>query len=190
MIETGFIILIHQLIFQGMFTAKNIYLRRNTRKQIHGKNKEAVNFIFFSALFIGVAFASAFLEQPLGKVQLLSSFFSMTLGILLLSLNLIISIASLISLRDSWRVGILEDQKTELIVTGIYRFTRNPYFLSYLLMFAAYTILLQNLVLLGLSIAGFFLIHKMIRKEEEYLYSVHGDAYIRYKRDAPRYIII
>ena len=94
------------------------------------------------------------------------------------------------NLKDSWRVGVLEDQKTELVTTGIYRFTRNPYFLSYFLMFAAYTVLLQNLTLLGLSILGFLFVHKMIMKEERYLYSVHGDVYVEYKTKVPRYVII
>ena len=91
---------------------------------------------------------------------------------------------------DSWRVGVLEDQKTELVTTGIYRFTRNPYFVSYFLMLAAYTVLLQNFILFGLSILGFLFVHKMIIKEEKYLYSVHGDAYVEYKTKVPRYVII
>ena len=57
-------------------------------------------------------------------------------------------------------------------------------------MFAAYTILLQNLLLFGLSIFGFLFMHNMILKEEKYLYSVHGAAYGRYKNKVPRYIII
>jgi len=94
------------------------------------------------------------------------------------------------NLKDSWRVGVLEDQKTELVTTGIYRFTRNPYFVSYFLMFAAYTVLLQNFILFGLSILGFLFVPKMIMKEEKYLYSVHGDAYVEYKTKVPRYVII
>ena len=96
----------------------------------------------------------------------------------------------MIHLKDSWRVGVLEEQKTELITTGIYRFTRNPYFVSYLLTLVAYTVLLQNVILLGLSIVGFGCVHRMVMKEEAYLYSVHGDAYLQYKMKVPRYIIL
>jgi len=82
-----------------------------------------------------------------------------------------------------------ENQKTKLITSGIYRFTRNPYFVSYLLMFASYTVFLQNLILLGLSILGFIFVHTMILREEKYLYSVHGDNYVRYTSKVPRYLI-
>ena len=94
----------------------------------------------------------------------------------------------MVNLKDSWRVGVLEDQKTELITSNIYRFTRNPYFVSYFLMFASYTVIQQNLILLGLSLLGFLLIHKMIIKEEKYLYTKHGDTYLQYKKKVPRYI--
>ncbi len=188
--ETWFIILLHQLVFQGMFVTKNITLRRKTGKQIRGNNREATISIVFFVLFIGVAVGISILKQPFGEVQLLNGFFAMILGLVLLFLNLIVSGASLTNLKDSWRVGVLEDQKTELIATGIYRFTRNPYFVSYLLMFAAYTILLQNLILFGLSIIGFLFVHKMTIKEEKYLYSVHGDAYVQYKTKVPRYVIV
>ncbi len=173
-----------------MFIIKNITLQRKIGKQIRGKNIEATVSIIFFAFFIGVALSISFLRQPLGETRLSDAFLSMIPGLAILSLNLLVSGASLINLRDSWRVGVLENQKTELVTTGIYRFTRNPYFVSYLLMFAAYTVILQNLILLGLSMFGFLFIHKMIMKEEKYLYSVHGDAYVQYKKKVPRYIIM
>jgi hypothetical protein len=41
------IILIHQLIFQGMFAMKSIILRIKTGKQIRGNNTEANVYIVF-----------------------------------------------------------------------------------------------------------------------------------------------
>jgi len=190
MIENWAIILIHQFVFQGMFVTKNILLRRQTGKQIRGKNKEANVSIIFFITFIGIAFGISALNLPFSTVHLLSSATAIILASILLLVNVIIALLSLLHLKESWRVGVIEGQKTELITTGIYKFTRNPYFVSYLLMFAAYTILLQNLVLLSLSFVGFFLIHKMITKEEEYLYASHGSDYSNYKKKIPRYIIV
>ncbi len=190
MSETWLVILMHQLVFQGMFVMKNIILHRKIGKQIRGKNIEANVSIVFFAFFIGAAVWISILKQPFGKIHLLNDHIAITLGFGLLFLNLVVSGASLLNLKDSWRVGVLEDQKTELVTTGIYRFTRNPYFVSYFLMFAAYTVLLQNLILFGLSILGFLIVHKMIMKEEKYLYSVHGDTYEQYKMKVPRYMII
>ena len=190
MSETWLVILLHQLVFQGMFIMKNLILSRKIGKQIRGKNIEATISIVYFAFFICVALVMSFLKQPFGKIQLLNDLLVRIIGFFLLFMNLVISGASLINLKDSWRVGVLEDQKTELVTAGIYRITRNPYFVSYFLMFAAYTIFLQNTILLGLSILGFIFVHKMVIKEEQYLHSVHGDSYLEYKIKVPRYIII
>ncbi len=123
-------------------------------------------------------------QQPIGKIQFLNDVFTMIVGLGLLVLNMIISTASLMGLKDSWRVGVLEDQKTELVTTGIYNFTRNPYFLSYALMLAAYTIILQNLLLFFLSICGFWLVHYMVLKEEQYLLSTHKNTICSIKKSA------
>jgi len=173
-----------------MFVMKNIILYRKIGEQIRGKNIEATLSIAFFALFICVALGLSFFKHPFGEMQLLNVSLAGTLGLGLLFLNLLVSGASLMNLKDSWRVGVLEDQKTDLVTTGIYRFTRNPYFVSYFLMFAAYTVLLQNWILFGLSICGFLFVHQMIIREEAYLYSVHGDAYVQYKLNVPRYLIV
>ncbi|MCA9932976.1 MAG: isoprenylcysteine carboxylmethyltransferase family protein [Ardenticatenaceae bacterium] len=187
MIEAWLVILIHQIVFQGMFVIKNVALKKKFGKPIRGNNKEANLSIALFVVFIAVSLLISMWKQPIGEVLILSKSLSMILGLVLLFLNLVISAASLVGLKDSWRVGVLEEQKTELISSGIYRFTRNPYFLSYLVMFMAYTVILQNIMLLVLAILAFLLIHKMILREEEYLYSVHGADYIQYKQKVPRY---
>jgi len=187
--EIWIVILLHQFLFQGMFVAKNVILRRKIRKKIRGKNTEATLSIIFFSTIIFVAFSISYFELSFGKTQFLNQPLAMVIGLALLALNLVVSGASLVDLGDSWRVGVLEDQKTELVTSGIYRFSRNPYFLSYLLMFAAYTVLLQNLILLGLSMAAVFFVHRMILREEKYLSTEHASAFAQYKSKVPRYLI-
>ena len=190
MTETWIIILIHQLIFQGMFVAKNSILSKKLGQGIRGKNIEATISVIFFAFFIVVAFAIGLFKPSFAEVHLISIPIATTIGITLILLNLIISATSLINLRDSWRVGVLEDQKTELVTSGIYQFSRNPYFASYFTMFAAYTVMTQSLILLALSTIGFLVTHKMVLKEEKYLFSMHGDDYLQYKNSVPRYLVI
>jgi protein-S-isoprenylcysteine O-methyltransferase Ste14 len=86
-------------------------------------------------------------------------------------------------------VGVIEEQQTALVESGIYRYSRNPYFLAYLLMFAAYTVLLQSALLLGLSAIGFILVHAMVLREEKHLAMLHPQAYREYCQRVPRYLI-
>lgn len=93
-----------------------------------------------------------------------------------------------IKMGCSWRVGIDEKVKTDLITTGVYKYIRNPTYLGlYLLnlgvwlIWPTWTIFLLNLVfILFLDI--------QVRCEEDYLLKVHGDRFSEYKSGTKRYI--
>ena len=185
--EATWIILLHQALFQGLFMAKNISLKIKLGKPIRGNNAEANRAVGFFILFIALALYLAATDRG----NDISGFGLITgLSLSLLGLNLIFAIASLRDLGKSWRVGVIEEQETTLIEEGVYRYSRNPYFVSYLLLFAAYTLLLKSILLLVLSVIGFALVHAMIRREEAYLDRVHGETYLRYKQRVPRYLLL
>lgn len=189
MTVAALVIVIHQIVFQSMFFAKNILLRRRLRMTISGENREAQRSVGFIVLFILCSILPGQFDVRVGTVDLIQRDTALTIAVALLAANLVIAAASLAGLGDSWRVGVLEDQQTELVEQGIYRFSRNPYFLSYLIMFIAYSILLRNVILLVLSLVGFALIHAMVLKEERHLNVLHGEVYRRYRERVPRYIL-
>lgn len=190
MSEAFLIIVLHQLLFQGAFAAKNLLLRIKLGKPIRGKNSEARIAVMFFALFIALALFLAWSGTRFGAVHWLETNTSTTVALFFLAFNLLVGITSLRDLGESWRVGVIDEQVTELVEAGIYRFSRNPYFVSYLLMFAGYTVLLQNGFLLLLSLVGAGLVHNMIRREEHYLETVHGEEYREYRRRVPRYLLL
>lgn len=183
------VIVVHQLLYQGMFFTKNALLRRRLGQPIRGRNPEATLSISFFAGFIALSLWLAYSGSDWGRYPRLSDDAALLLSLPLLAANLVIGLVSLRDLGDSWRVGVIEEQQTALVDTGIYRYSRNPYFVAYLLMFAAYTVLLQNLVLLALTALGFFLIHLMVLREERYLAAKHPADYPAYCRRVPRYLL-
>ena len=187
--DATLVLLVHQLLFQGMFFAKNIALQRKLGRSVRGANPEASLAIAFFVIFIALSLLLAQTGSEWGKFALLSDRTAQTLCLLLLVANLLVAAASLQGLGDSWRVGVIEEQQTVLVETGIYRYSRNPYFLAYLLMFLAYTLLLQSALLLGLSAIGFVLVHAMVRREEQYLARLHPQGYHEYCQRVPRYLI-
>lgn len=186
--EATLVILVHQILYQGMFFAKNALLRRKLGKPIRGHNPEASLSIAFFALFIGLSIWLAQADVPPGRYPVLNAGFALLVGLALLGANLLIGLASLRDLGDSWRVGVIEEQQTALVESGIYGFSRNPYFVAYLLMFAGYTVLLQSAILLVLSAVGFMLIHLMILREEKHLVTLHPQDYQAYRQRVPRYL--
>jgi len=173
-----------------MFFAKNISLRRRLRMPIRGRNREANLAAGFFGLFIIFSVLLGLFDAPPETVNQVARSTATAVALSLLAVNLFVGAASLVGLRDSWRVGVLEDQHTDLIEGGIYRFSRNPFFLSYLIMFAAYTVLLQNIILLFLSLVGFAITHAMVLKEEKHLTTLHGEKYYQYQKRVPRYLVI
>lgn len=184
------ILIVHQLLYQGMFVAKNFLLKKKLGKSIRGKNKEATVAILFFVVFIGLSLAYASKLITWGNVNVLPAEITTIVATTFLVSSLLVALFALIGLRDSWRVGVQENQKTELITSGIYAYSRNPYFVSYILLFLGYTLLLSNLILLGLTVAGFISIHMMILKEEQYLRSTHGEAYKEYCEKTARYMLV
>ena len=55
---------------------------------------------------------------------------------------------SVLCMKDSWRAGIPDKDKTELVTTGIYAFSRNPAFLGFDLMYIGVLLLYGNLLTL------------------------------------------
>lgn len=48
-------------------------------------------------------------------------------------------------MRDSWRAGIDRTQKTKIINTGIYRYSRNPAFVGFDLLYIGMRLAFSNI---------------------------------------------
>lgn len=85
-----------------------------------------------------------------------------------------IFLLSVLCMKDSWRAGIPDKDKTELVITGIYRFSRNPAFLGFDLMYVGVLLLYGNLLTLGFSVFAIVMLHLQILQEERYLVNTFG----------------
>ena len=100
----------------------------------------------------------------------------------------VIFLLSVLCMRDSWRAGIPDKDKTELVTTGIYRFSRNPAFLGFDLMYVGVLLLYGNLLTLGFSGFAIVMLHLQILQEEQYLVNTFGTPYQEYCRHVSRYL--
>lgn len=112
------------------------------------------------------------------------------IGIGIAAAGVLIFIAAMLTMRDSWRAGIPEKDKTELVTTGIYRLSRNPAFLGFDLMYLGLLIAFFNIVHLLFVLYAVVMLHLQILQEEQFLTATFGDKYIEYKRNAGRYFIL
>ena len=98
-----------------------------------------------------------------------------------------IFLLSVLCMKDSWRAGIPDKDKTELVTTGIYRFSRNPAFLGFDLMYVSVLLLYGNLLTLSFSAFAIVMLHLQILQEERYLMNTFGAPYQEYCRHVFRY---
>ena len=89
---------------------------------------------------------------------------------------------------NSWRVGIDEKVKTELVTKGLYSFIRNPTYLGLFLLNLGTWIIWPTWSLFLFNIIFVLFLEVQVRCEEDYLYSIHGEKYIEYKKKTKRYI--
>lgn len=91
------------------------------------------------------------------------------------------------SMHGNWRAGIDAGHTTELVKTGIYRFSRNPAFVGFDLMYAGFAVVWPNWPLAILSAVAIALFHLQILHEEKYLEGRFGEEYTEYKSRTMRY---
>ena len=98
-----------------------------------------------------------------------------------------IFLLSVLCMKDSWRAGIPDKDKTALVTTGIYRYSRNPAFLGFDFMYVGVLLMYGNLLTLGFSIFAMIMLHLQILQEERYLVNAFGAPYQEYCRHVFRY---
>lgn len=191
MIEKIFLGLI-LVFFILAFAIRNIRTYLSTRQSIKGKSKKLTLSILISTLIYLIILLRLIILKPawILEFNFLDSIAFRYIGFALIIIGFIFGILALIAMKDSWRVGIKYEQKTELVINGIYRFSRNPYFFSYDILILGYFFIFPSIILMILLIGLAVIFHKMILEEEKYLISVHGDKYIEYKHKVNRYITI
>ena len=96
--------------------------------------------------------------------------------------------AAVVTMRDSWRAGIAEQDKTELITQGIYQICRNPAFLGFDCVYIGLALMFFNVPLLACSLFAVVMLHLQTLQEEQYLEQAFGGAYVRYREKVHRYL--
>lgn len=95
---------------------------------------------------------------------------------------------SVYTMRDSWRAGIPEKDKTEFVTTGIYAFSRNPAFLGFDLTYTGILLMFFNSMLFVSTCIVIVMLHLQILQEETYLSGIFGKSYDEYKKHVGRYL--
>lgn len=109
-------------------------------------------------------------------------------GIILGILGNIIFACAITTMKDSWRAGLAENDKTEMITSGIYQISRNPAFLGFDCVYLGILFMFFNIPLLMITVLAILMLHIQILQEEHYLDKEYGIDYRFYKKQVYRYL--
>ena len=113
------------------------------------------------------------------------------LVVMLVGLSSVIGIASVISFRLAKTTisPFHPNQTSHIVQTGIYRFSRNPMYLSIVIFLVAFAIYLENVTALLVLPLFIWLINVLqIFPEEEALAQKFGNEYLAYKKAVRRWV--
>jgi protein-S-isoprenylcysteine O-methyltransferase Ste14 len=110
------------------------------------------------------------------------------IGIAILAIAFIWTLIAQNHMKQSWRIGIDLNTKTELITEGVFKISRNPIFLGMMMCLIGLILICQNAIMLFLLIVSYILIQVQVRLEEQYLFQQHDKDFIYYKSNVRRYI--
>jgi len=109
-------------------------------------------------------------------------------GMAILIISLVWTYIAQGDMRGSWRIGIDHDVKTNLVTSGIFRYSRNPIYLGMMASVTGLVMVTPCALTVTLLIIGFVLIQVQVRLEEDFLFKMHGANFAEYMRTVPRFI--
>lgn len=177
------------VIFYGIYFAKMLAQRRQgiqTRQIGRVKDK--------SVHTVEMSMSIATFAAPV--IQILSILFGWNhmpanarfTGFCIGMLGDMIFLVSVLCMKDSWRAGIPDKDRTKLVTTGIYRYSRNPAFLGFDFMYVGLLLMYFNLSMFVVSSFAIIMLHLQILQEERYLTENYGDSYREYRKHVFRYL--
>lgn len=122
------------------------------------------------------------------RIEAISSLLFDIIGFLIGLIGLSLCLYAQVKMGSSWRVGIDEKVKTDLITTGLYKYIRNPTYLGLFVLNIGVWLIWPTWTIFLLNFVFIIFLDIQVRCEEDYLYSIHGEKYVEYKKRTGRYI--
>ena len=187
-------------IFGMSYFAKMVMLckKNNIRANVLGKGYKPKATLLverclkvMTFLGIGIWIINAFLPK-LAWNWFFGLFDSLIISLIGLSFSLVgvaLFITAMVFMKTSWRAGIDKSTQSSLITNGIYKYSRNPAFLGFDLMFVGVALTFGNVVSTVLAILIIIGLHLQIIQEERHMADSFSQEYAVYASKTPRYFL-
>ena len=176
-------------VFYGIYYAKMLIQKRKgivtnqiATSKVHDKSYYIEMVMKYATIAVPVAEAISIVLGTSGLTIIWR-----VIGIHLAFLGNLVFLLAVVTMKDSWRAGVAREEKRGLIKNSIYKYSRNPAFLGFDMVYIGVMLMFFNPVLLLITAWAMVMLHLQILQEEEYLEGEFGEEYKEYKEQASRY---
>ena len=154
------------------------------------RSLEWVGGILFALSLIAGGLAPVLqLEDIVQPIEALDSTAVDVAGIALYAAGLAICVGAQLAMGASWRIGVDESERTELVTDGPFRFVRNPIYSGVIPLVTGLALLAPNPVAIAAFAAMLLSLEIQVRLvEEPHLLRAHDPAYREYASRVGRFV--
>jgi protein-S-isoprenylcysteine O-methyltransferase Ste14 len=170
--------------------SRALLLKKKGIKAIYFGNLDKKDFLIspLALFYFYCVFAAAFGFPSVSRQEFFRSDAISWAGAFICLAGLILFFLSLISFGRSFRVGIDPDHSDKLVTTGVFAISRNPVYVTFGFVLLGQFLLFSNWILLVYLVAGVWLFHRQVLREEEFLKEHYGRQYLEYSARVRRYL--
>jgi protein-S-isoprenylcysteine O-methyltransferase Ste14 len=145
--------------------------------------------LFVVALLVGVTAPLLALADVVKPIDWLDTTGVHVVGAVLFAIGLSGTLAAQFAMGESWRIGVDEGERTELVTDGPFSFARNPIFAAMLPTSLGLVLMVPSAVaIVGFVALGVALELQVRVVEEPYLQRAHGTTYAEYASRVGRFV--
>lgn len=178
------------ILMLGMVLTRVLLLRKRGIEAMHFGKIDRTDFLIppFALFYFYLVFAHAFNLPTVSRQQFFQSDIISWIGVFFCLAGLSLLLWSLVSFGRSFRVGIDTEHPDQLVTSGVFAFSRNPIYIAFACILLGQFLIFPNWILFVYLIAGTWLFHRQVLREEDYLRQHYGKEYAEYCSRVRRYI--
>jgi protein-S-isoprenylcysteine O-methyltransferase Ste14 len=178
-----------------LFVRVAIQLRRTGKTGLIGLRKGAgprewlSGLLFIGGMAMAIVSLQLVLKDELDPIDPLDVDALHVVGIVLATLGGLSVFGAQLGMGTSWRIGVSEDQGTDLVTGGWFELCRNPIYTAMIVGWTGFALMVPTwLAFAAVAVIGLGLELQVRVVEEPYLERTHGREYERYAARVGRFV--
>jgi protein-S-isoprenylcysteine O-methyltransferase Ste14 len=145
--------------------------------------------LFIGGMALAIVSLQLVLQDELDPIEALDVDALHALGIILAALGGLSVFGAQLGMGASWRIGVSEDQGTDLITGGWFRLCRNPIYTAMIVGWTGFALMVPTWLAFAAIVVIALALELQVRVvEEPYLLRTHGDEYRHYASGVGRFL--